>query len=44
MLDSHIGGLPVMDQVGRFVGVLTERDLFVGNYLARVEPFSGTVS
>jgi len=27
MLDSHIGGLPVMDEAGRLVGVLTEGDL-----------------
>ena len=25
MLDSHIGGLPVMDAVGQLVGVLSKR-------------------
>jgi CBS-domain-containing membrane protein len=31
MLENHIGGLPVMDEVGRVVGVLTEGDLLRRN-------------
>lgn len=27
MLDNHIGGLPVIDEAGQLVGVLTEGDL-----------------